>query len=58
MGIMMSMQPEKIPADPRPAIARPMMKEVDVGAAPQRALPASNIMTLIRNVLKSWLAST
>jgi hypothetical protein len=33
--------PEKIPALPRPAIARPMMREVELGAAPQRREPIS-----------------
>jgi hypothetical protein len=35
------MAPEKIPALPRPAIARPMMREVELGAAPQRREPIS-----------------
>lgn len=39
--IMMVIAPVKIPDDPNPAIARPMMSDVDVGAAPQRAEPTS-----------------
>ena len=35
--------PENIPADPIPAIARPIIKVVEVGAAPQRADPASKM---------------
>lgn len=31
---MMLMAPEKIPAEPRPAIARPTMKAFELGAAP------------------------
>jgi hypothetical protein len=38
-GMMIIMPPEKIPADPRPAIARPMMNAVEFGAAPQRVDP-------------------
>ena len=40
---MIIIPPEKMPADPRPAMARPMMKAVEVGAAPQRDDPASKI---------------
>jgi hypothetical protein len=35
--------PEKIPADPRPAIERPTMKDTELGAAPHRAEPTSKI---------------
>jgi hypothetical protein len=35
--------PENIPADPIPAMARPMIKAVDDGAAPHRAEPPSKI---------------
>lgn len=42
---MIIIAPEKIPADPTPAIARPMMKEVELGAAPQRVLPISKTTT-------------
>ena len=41
MGIMMTITPEKTPADPEPAIARPRINAVDVGAAPHSAEPAS-----------------
>jgi hypothetical protein len=37
----MVIAPVKIPELPKPAIARPMMREVDVGAAPQSAEPTS-----------------
>ena len=40
---MIIMPPEKMPADPRPAIARPIMKAIEVGAAAQRLDPASKI---------------
>ncbi len=40
----MSRQPEKMPAEPRPAMARPTMKAVELGAAPQMAEPVSKII--------------
>ena len=51
MGIMISMVPEKMPADAMPALARPMIKIVELGAAPQMAEPISKMMTLMMNVL-------
>jgi hypothetical protein len=41
MGIIMTTTPEKTPADPEPAMARPRINAVDVGAAPHSAEPAS-----------------
>lgn len=38
-----------MPADPSPATARPMMKATELGAAPQRAEPASNSVMADRN---------
>jgi hypothetical protein len=38
---MMVMAPVKIPDEPKPAMARPMMREVELGAAPQIAEPTS-----------------
>jgi hypothetical protein len=38
---MITRAPEKIPALPTPATARPRMKTVEVGAAPQRTDPTS-----------------
>ena len=35
--------PENIPAHPRPAIARPIIRAVDVGATPQTKDPSSKI---------------
>jgi hypothetical protein len=35
--------PEKMPAHPTPAIARPTMRAVEVGATPQIRDPSSNI---------------
>ena len=35
--------PEKIPAEPRPAIARPMMRPVEVGVKPQMREPSSKM---------------
>ena len=35
----MTMAPEKIPEEPEPAIARPTMKAVELGAAPQMIEP-------------------
>ena len=42
-GSIIIIPPEKIPADPSPAMARPMMKAVELGAAPQMAEPASKM---------------
>ena len=42
MGIMTIIEPEKMPADPKPATARPIMKTTDVGAAAQMMEPTSN----------------
>jgi hypothetical protein len=53
MGIMISMHPEKIPAEAVPATARPTMKMADVGAAPQMADPISKKTTHVKNVLAS-----
>lgn len=39
---MIIMAPVKMPAEPTPAIARPIMNAVDVGAAPQITEPTSN----------------
>jgi len=47
-GIMIIWPPEKRPDDPRPAIARPMMKATELGAAPQRADPASKMTSDVR----------
>lgn len=47
-GSMIIMPPAKMPADPRPAMARPIMKAVELGAAPQRADPTSKITIEIR----------
>ena len=38
---MMIMAPEKTPADPSPAIALPMIKAFELGAAPHIAEPTS-----------------
>ena len=40
---MIIIPPEKMPADPKPAMARPIMKAIELGAAPQTADPASKI---------------
>lgn len=40
--------PWKIPADPTPATALPTMKAVELGAAPQTALPISNMSMEVR----------
>jgi hypothetical protein len=42
-GSMIIMLPVKRPAEPRPAMARPRMKIIEVGAAPQIAEPISKI---------------
>lgn len=49
--------PVKRPAAPTPAIARPTMKELEVGAAPHTADPASKISSAVRKThftLKDW----
>jgi len=50
-GIMIIMPPEKIPAEPRPAIARPKMKLAEFGAAPHRAEPTSKTTTDVRKTV-------
>lgn len=45
---MITVAPFWIPADPIPAIARPTMKAVEVGAAPQTAEPTSKTTTATR----------
>lgn len=42
--------PERMPPDPRPAMALPRMKATEFGAAPQRAEPASNNRMDVRRV--------
>ena len=39
--------PEKIPAEPTPAMARPTMSAVLVGATPQMRLPSSKMMMVV-----------
>jgi hypothetical protein len=39
-----------MPLDPNPEIARPIMKAVEVGAAPQIAEPISKMTIPLRNV--------
>lgn len=40
--------PEKIPALPMPAMARPIIKAMELGAAPQMRLPSSNMPIAMR----------
>ena len=40
--------PDMIPEEPKPAMARPTMKEVELGAAPQMADPTSKRKTADR----------
>lgn len=47
----MIMTPEKMPAPPTPAIARPMIKAIEFGAAPQITEPISNRATVHKKVL-------
>jgi len=42
--------PEKTPPDPSPAMALPMIKAMEFGAAPQMAEPASNSKIDVRKV--------
>ena len=41
--VMMRIAPLKIPAEPMPAIARPMMSAVELGATPQMREPTSKM---------------
>lgn len=50
MGRIIIMLPVKIPAEARPATALPMMKAMELGAAPQRAEPTSKTTRQIRKV--------
>ncbi len=52
MVIMIMVTPEKMPAPPRPAIARPTIKTIEFGAAPHMTDPISNRATVIKKVLK------
>lgn len=44
----MTVVPEKMPADPIPAMALPMMNAVELGAPPHRADPTSKIRIAMR----------
>lgn len=47
----MIMTPEKMPAPPNPAIARPRMKAMEFGAAPHITEPISKTATVNKKVL-------
>ncbi len=51
IGIMISIHPEKIPADAVPATALPTIKMAELGAAPQMAEPISKTTTQSKKVL-------
>lgn len=48
------MLPVKMPADVIPAIARPRMNAIELGAAPQRTEPASKKTKEIRAHFVEW----
>lgn len=48
-GRMIMMPPQKTPAAPTPAMARPTMKAEELGAAPQRAEPTSKMNMEAKN---------
>jgi hypothetical protein len=48
-GSIIIIPPEKMLADPRPAMARLIMKVVELGAAPQSADPAAKITIETKN---------
>jgi hypothetical protein len=48
---MMTVAPEKIPAEPIPAIARPTMKALELGAPPQSADPTSKTRIATKKTL-------
>lgn len=50
-GTMITMTPENMPADPRPAIARPIINAIEFGAAPHIAEPASKMKRQMKKVL-------
>jgi hypothetical protein len=45
---MIKMAPEKMPAAPIPATARPMMRAVEFGATPQMSEPISKMKSAMR----------
>ena len=45
----MTNAPEKIPAAPTPAMARPMINASEVGAAPHTVEPTSKMKMAVRN---------
>jgi len=45
---MMTIQPEKRPEEPSPAMARPTIKAFEVGAAPHTAEPTSKMSIEVR----------
>lgn len=52
IGIIMTTTPDMTPAEPIPAIARPIMKALEVGAAPHNAEPVSKrIIEIIKMIL-------
>ena len=51
MGIMIIIPPVKMPAQPKPATARPKMSAADDGAAAQMMEPSSKTAMQVRNVL-------
>ena len=48
---MMTRAPEKIPAEPTPAMARPTIRAAELGAAPQTAEPTSKIPMEVRKTV-------
>jgi hypothetical protein len=48
-SVMSTITPEKMPQEPSPAIALPIMKAVEFGAAPHIADPISNNTMAMRN---------
>ena len=46
----MTVPPMEMPAPPNPAMARPTMRAVELGATPQMRLPISKMVTLMRKV--------
>ena len=51
MWMRTTVDPENMPADPIPAIARLTRKVVELGAAPHRTEPISNRPTAVRNTV-------
>lgn len=58
MGIMTIIEPENMPAEPKPAMALPVMKTADVGAAAQITEPISKTTMTAMYVLPVTISTS